>query len=114
MFWPWFIIGTVCALLIAVYMTWLLRRNIRLKKVKPLTYEELSSQREFLYFSLNFFAFWCLITASKIDWHFWGYFTIPLVAAFLVIVLVVTRWAFRRMDRSKSAQQEILQKTGKV
>lgn len=114
MFWPWFIIGTVSALLIAVYMTWLLRRSIRLKKVKPLTYEEMSREREFLYFGLVFFVFWCLITSSKIDWHFFGYFTIPLVAVFLVIVLVVTRWVFRRMNEAKSAQQEMSQNTGKA
>jgi cytochrome b561 len=98
----------------ATFMTWLLHRSTRLKKAKPLTYEELSKEREFLYFGFVFFASWCVITASKIDWLFFGYFTVPLIAAFLVIVLLVARWVFRQIDRPKPAERGLPDSSGPV
>jgi hypothetical protein len=97
--WPPVVIGTIFALLFALYMTAMARR----KKVKQPTYEELKRERDALLFGICFAIFWVWIVAPRVDWSFLGVsWTGLFYSICLWAVYYVARWVLKRMDRSKS------------
>jgi hypothetical protein len=105
MHWLRIVIGTFFALLAAASITWASRRNTRLKKVKQLTYEELRTERDALFFCVILAAFWIGLAAPKVNWSFFGYSTSLIFSAFYVIVYFLAHWIIRKMDSPKSSAQ---------
>jgi membrane protein implicated in regulation of membrane protease activity len=104
----WFaiVIGTVFALLYAVFMTVFTGKMARRKRVKQPSYEELKKRRDALLFWFSFTAFWILVAAPRVNWSYFGepwtglFFSVCMMA-----VLYAARLVFNRRGRPKSDAQ---------
>lgn len=101
--WIAVVVYSMGALGVALYLTWQIRR----KRAKQPTYDELKRDRDALFFAFIFSGFWILMAASRVDWKFFGE---PWTGLCIMICFAsayrLARFFFERMDRPKTSPKE--------
>ncbi|MDD5088249.1 MAG: hypothetical protein PHI18_05565 [bacterium] len=102
--WLRIIVFSIAALAFAMFMT----ARIRRKAAKQLSFHDLKTDRDALFFTYVFAVFWLLMTSFRVNWTFLGEpWTGLFYAVCLGIVYNLVRWILRLIDRPKSMTQGV-------